>query len=342
MDCAARSSPGAWAKWFFLVAYAAYGLDTGSFFMADSRRPRATLRCLSVAAGLLPVVYVGGSWVVARLGNVTGDGAVTGSLLAAGTRFWGPAAVPLVTFLIAAGCLLSSLTAAAGCPRMLYQLAKDGHAAPAFGVLSSRSVQPLAVGYVAALSVGFVLLGNPTVVLVTSATGYFAACILLHFGIWNRRRDRQAPWPRLALGAAIFESAVFVLALRSFVVVAGLVIPALLVVVDRLIARLPARLADPDLVVVPSPSSGQTRSPLDARPYCRADRPGIGSLSAGMDRQLLALAGQQRPAARGARCAVGRRRRFPRHFGSYLDGALPPGPRRCRSPAQREPGRGCR
>jgi hypothetical protein len=56
-----------WAKWFFIAVYAVYGCETASSFVADSRRPTATLYCLKVAAYLIPIVYLGGSWVVMQL-----------------------------------------------------------------------------------------------------------------------------------------------------------------------------------------------------------------------------------------------------------------------------------
>ncbi|MHC5615234.1 MAG: hypothetical protein ACYTXA_30740 [Nostoc sp.] len=62
------------------------------------------------------------------------------NLVAATQPFWGGFAPALVTFLITSGCLLSSATAVSNCPRILYQLAKDGYLSPVFAVLSSRGV----------------------------------------------------------------------------------------------------------------------------------------------------------------------------------------------------------
>ena len=63
-----------WMKWFFIAIYAVYGYETASSFVADSRQPSVTLRCLKVTAGLIPIVYLGGSWVLLRLATAPGLG----------------------------------------------------------------------------------------------------------------------------------------------------------------------------------------------------------------------------------------------------------------------------
>ncbi|MCD8485905.1 MAG: hypothetical protein LRZ84_03905 [Desertifilum sp.] len=73
---------------------------------------------------MLPVVYIGGSWVLMRMaaGAEVADSAFL-NLTAAAQPFWGEAAGTIVTFLLASCCLMSSATAVSNSPRVLYQLA---------------------------------------------------------------------------------------------------------------------------------------------------------------------------------------------------------------------------
>lgn len=132
---------GEWAKWFFIATFSVYSCETASSFVADSQRPSETLRFLSFAASLIPPVYIGGSWVLMQLATQPeiGDNIYL-NLLTAAQPFWGQSASFLVTLLIAFVCLLSSATAVSNTPRILYQLALDGHLSPVFTVVSRRGV----------------------------------------------------------------------------------------------------------------------------------------------------------------------------------------------------------
>ncbi|MCA1658013.1 MAG: hypothetical protein LC627_01805, partial [Verrucomicrobiaceae bacterium] len=52
------------AQWFIVGTWAAYGCETASSLVSESQKPRATLRAISAAACLIPIVYLGGSWVI--------------------------------------------------------------------------------------------------------------------------------------------------------------------------------------------------------------------------------------------------------------------------------------
>ena len=130
-----------WTKWYFIAVYAIYDCETTSSFVAESKKPDLTLQCLSVVAWLIPPIYLGGSWLMMRLStdpNLKDDTFL--NLLAIAKPIWGESAVWLVTLLIVCSCLLSSATAVSNCPRILYQLALDGHLAPVFAVVSRRGV----------------------------------------------------------------------------------------------------------------------------------------------------------------------------------------------------------
>ncbi len=230
-----------WAKWFFIAVYAAYGCETASSFVADSRHPKSTLKTLSFAAVLLPIVYVGGSWVLMRLASDPGLGNNTFLHLVAGSQpFWGSTASTLVTFLLSAGCLLSSTTAISNSPRVLYQLALDGYMAPVFGVVSSRGVFGPGLLFTFILSLICLLWGDVSHVVMVTGTGYLSSMMAVHLSLWLNRDRPEVKWPRLSLLFLIVESVVMVvggLAWGWNYWLMGLLLAPTILVVDWLIRR---------------------------------------------------------------------------------------------------------
>ncbi len=238
-----------WAKWYFLAVYAAYGCETASSFIADNRQPLKSLQSLAFAACLLPIVYIGGSWLMMRLAT---DPSLQGnaflSLQAIALPFWGPAASVLVTFLIAAGCLLSSATAVANSPRVLYQMARDRLAAPVFAVVSRRGAFGPGLSFTFALSLVCLLWGDVERVVMVTGTGYLCGMIAIHWGIWRQRRQPEALWPRWALLFFVVEVAVLIvggLAWSPADWFTGLVLIAVTIGLDRMIAQVPLPLFQP-------------------------------------------------------------------------------------------------
>ncbi|MCT7982487.1 ATP-binding protein [Laspinema sp. A4] len=230
-----------WAKWFFVAVYAASGCETASSFVADSQQPRSTLKTLSFAAVLLPIVYVGGSWILMRLANDPSLGNNTFLHLVAGAKpFWGSATSTLVTFLLSAGCLLSSTTAISNSPRVLYQLALDGYMAPVFGVVSSRGVFGPGLLFTFILSLICLLWGDVSHVVMVTGTGYLSSMMAMHLSLWLNRDRPEVKWPRWSLLFLIIESLVMVvggLAWGWNYWLMGLLLAPTILVVDRLIRR---------------------------------------------------------------------------------------------------------
>ena len=205
-------APIDWMKWFFIAVYAVYGCETASSFVADSRQPTATLRCLSVTAGFIPIVYGAGSWVVMRLATAPGleDSAYL-NLTAAAQPFWGGLAPTLVTFLITSGCLLSSATAVSNCPRVLYQLAKDEYLPPVFAAVSRRGVLEPGLIFTLVLSLLCLLWGDVTHVVMVTGTGYLMSMMAIHWGLWVDRKRPETQWSWLSLGFFGIEASVLVI-----------------------------------------------------------------------------------------------------------------------------------
>ena len=239
-----------WMKWFFIAVYAVYGCETTSSFVADSLQPSVTLRCLQVTAGLIPIVYLGGSWVLMRLATAPGLGdSAYLNLVAAAQPFWGAFAPALVTFLITSGCLLSSATAVSNCPRILYQLAKDGYLPPIFAVLSRRGVFEPSLIFTLGLSLICLGWGDVERVVMVTGTGYLTSMMAIHLGEWVSRRRPAARWPWWSLGFFGIEAIVLVvggLAWGWQDLAIGLLLPGLVSIAGTQLPRLNVPLFHPD------------------------------------------------------------------------------------------------
>lgn len=249
-DLGASLSVVDWMKWFFIAVYAVYGCETASSFVADSRQPKATLHCLGVTAAFIPVVYLGGSWIVMRLATAPNLGDSTFlNLVTASQPFWGAAAPALVTFLITSGCLLSSATAVSNCPRLLYQLAQDRYLPPVFGVVSRRGVLEPGLIVTLVLSLISLLWGDVARVVMVTGTGYLTAMMAIHLGEWIGRRQPETRWPWWSLGFFGLESVVLVVGglawgWQDWVI--GLLMPAIVGLVGIYLPRLQVAVFHPN------------------------------------------------------------------------------------------------
>ena len=243
-----------WAKWYLNGTYAFYACETTSAFVADSKQPQKTLQSLLVVAGLIPVVYVMGSWLLLHLPRNTidpHDPFLT--LLVAARPYWGTTTSLLVTFLIVSSCLLSFATAVSIAPRVLYQLAQDQQLSPLFAHVSDQGVFTWGLWLTLLLSLGCLAWGDLHQIVMVTGVGWLISFIVLHTGLWYQRgqtKGKIMPW--LALAMAVLE--VFVLVLGGCTwgaqnLAIGLLLPLAVAVCDRLIClcstRLPASLSWP-------------------------------------------------------------------------------------------------
>ena len=232
---------GEWAKWFFIAIYSVCSCETASSFVVDSRRPSETLRFLSFSACLIPPVFIGGSWVLMQLATQPGIGDnLYLNLTAAAQPFWGESASFLVTLLVAFDCLLTCATTVSNTPRVLYQLALDGHLSPVFTVVSRRGVLEPALILTFLLSLLF-LWGDLSYVLMVASTNYLLSIMGIHLGLWLRRGDPEVRWPWWSLGFLIVEAVVLVvggLAWSWKDLLIGLLLPIVILVVDAAMRRI--------------------------------------------------------------------------------------------------------
>ena len=232
-----------WLKWYLFAAYSFYACDTASSFVADSVQPKDTLKALSWVASFMPLVFVGGSLVLLQLATDSGlEGNLYGKFLVAAKPFWGDAAPAIVTLLVAASCLLGSATSVCNTPRILFQLAQDGLLSPVFGAASRRgSLEPaLLLSFICSL--GFLVWGNTTRIIVVSGVSFFISIMGLHLGLWMQRNDPVVRWGRLSLALLVVEFISLVVGGVSWGWMdfgLGLLLPLAVIALDAAILRIP-------------------------------------------------------------------------------------------------------
>jgi signal transduction histidine kinase/DNA-binding NarL/FixJ family response regulator len=231
-----------WAKWYYFATYATYSSETATSFVADSRSPLQTLRFLKFAAWVGVIVFLGGSWVVARLATAANLGDDTfRHLFTAALPLWGQRASLIVIFLLVSSALLVEATAVSNCSRIIYQLSLDKHLAPVFAVVSQRGVFGPALTLMLLLSLFYLLWGNAAQIVVVGNVGWFVSFMILHLGLWLQRDQPGVLWPRLSLGIFWLEVAIlltggFTWGWRDFCI--GLLLPLGVLAIDGLIRRI--------------------------------------------------------------------------------------------------------
>lgn len=239
-----------WAKWFFFAVYGTYACETASSFVADSRNPGETLRFLSLSSWLIPIVYMGGSWVLMQLDTASPDNSNTFfHLLTAAKPFWGSTASLFITLLLTSSCLLSSATAVSNAPRVLYQMALDKQLSPVFAVVSRQGVLGPSLLLTLVISLLFLSWGNVAEIVVVGSTAYMVPMMAVHLGMWLRRGKSEALWPRWSLGFFVIEAIVLVVggvAWSWLDVAIGLLSSLAILLIDAVIRRIRLAVFQPE------------------------------------------------------------------------------------------------
>lgn len=234
-----------WAKWFFWATYTVYPCETASAFVADSRQPSKTLQFLIFAAWVVPPIYLGSSWVIMCLATQPGlDGNAFLTLTVAAQHFWGASASLLVTFLLASSCLLGSATTVANCPRIIYQLAKDGHLSSVFAAVSRRGVFGPALILTLLVSLVCLIWGDVERIVMVTGTGWLACFLTFHLALWIHHRRPEVYLPWLSLGIFLAEAVIFVvggLAWGWQDWLLGLLFPLSVIALDGAVRHIPIR-----------------------------------------------------------------------------------------------------
>ncbi|MBD1830495.1 ATP-binding protein [Microcoleus vaginatus GB1-A2] len=231
-----------WAKWSFLGIYITCACETASSFVADSRRPTETLRVLNLVAWLMPPVYLGSAWVLMRLATSPELGEDSfKNLLAAASPFWGQSASLIVTLLLASSALLASATGVSNAPRILYQLALDGHISPVFAFISRRGVLEPALVVSLLISLIALLWGDVTRISVVGSASYLITIMALYLGLWLRRGSPEVRWPWWGAGFFFLVAIVLVVGGLNWSwqdVTMGLLLPVAILALDATVRRI--------------------------------------------------------------------------------------------------------
>ncbi|MGQ4647817.1 response regulator [Lyngbya aestuarii] len=231
-----------WAQWYFgSGAFLAYGCETAAVFVADSRQPSKTLRCLSFTAWLMPIVFIGGFWVLMRLATdpELGDNVFLNMLVAA-QPLWGQSASVLVTLMIASSALLLCATTVAVCPRILYQLSLDGHLSSVFAMGNRDSVLGLGLVCTFLISLLCLVWGDVNRIVIVTGTCWFVSFMVFHLALWLCRGRPEVKWPWWSGGFFLVEAVVLVIAGKAWgwqEIVTGLLLPIEFLAIDAAIHR---------------------------------------------------------------------------------------------------------
>ncbi|MFB2891550.1 ATP-binding protein [Aerosakkonemataceae cyanobacterium BLCC-F50] len=235
-----------WAKWYFFSTYVTYACETITAYVADSRSPKQTLKFMPIAAGLMPPIFLGGTWVLIRLAN-EGNSDVLINFVTAANPFWGSFTLLFITFLISAVSLLCCATVVSNCPRILYQLSLDGHLSPVFSVVSQRGVFGPALLLILIYSLFCLVWGNVDQIIAVCNISWFISIMGLHLGLWLQRGKPEVLFPRLSLGILLAEVVILFVGgtswgWQNFIV--GFLFPILILLIDRIIRYIPLAFFD--------------------------------------------------------------------------------------------------
>ncbi|WP_204139016.1 ATP-binding protein [Halomicronema sp. CCY15110] len=239
---------GDWAKWYVVASYAVYACESGAAFVADSRYPQKTLRILPIAAALIPVIYLAGSWLLLALGSADASITTPYEQLLAASPFWGEGAAFVVTFLLASASLLSCATAVSNTPRMLYQLSLDGQLPPVFAQVSQQGILGVGLLVTMLLSIAFLWWGDIAQIVFVTGLGWLGSFAIFHWGLWRQRQQAYVRWARWSLGFAIAEGLIVIvggLAWNRLDLLWGLLLPGAIWAICQLVGLIPAQLWRP-------------------------------------------------------------------------------------------------
>ena len=237
--------PANWLLATFLGTYNIITMETEAVFAADSTNPQRTLSFLPRSAMLVTPIFLGGSYVLARLGSLETNGSTFEILNSVNTQLFGINSGTLVTLVtVVLCCLLSSASGVAIAPRALFQLSRDGLLNKAFGHLNKNGVAVYSLLLCLAFTVVSVFLGGAEVIFFSAGLSYLLTYTILNYGIWfNRRGIGQKAFPKAALVIALFYTTLILgggyLAGWPFLV-AGFSLPLIPMLVSYLLDKLPS------------------------------------------------------------------------------------------------------
>ena len=231
-----------WLVATFLGTYNIITMETEAVFAADSTNPKKTLNFLPVSAALVPPVFLGGSYVLARLGSTGTDRVIYDILYSANVVLFGEAVVGITLLTVILCCLLGAASGVAIIPRALVQLSRDGLLRKNFSRINSNGIPIPALVLSLILVVPVVFLGGLEIIFYSGGFAYLIAYIVLNFGIWhNRRGIGRKSFPKVSLLIGIFYTVLLVGGgwLSGWVtLLAGLALPLVPIAINALLNKI--------------------------------------------------------------------------------------------------------
>ena len=240
-----RFEPSSWLLATFLGTYNIITMETEAVFAADSTNPQRTLSFLPRSAMLVTPIFLGGSYVLARLGSSSTNGTTFEILNSVNSQIFGLQGGTLLTLVtVVLCCLLSSASGVAIAPRALYQLSRDGLLHRAFGHLTQNGVAVYSLLLCLAFTVVSIFLGGIEVIFFSAGLSYLFTYTVLNFGIWfNRRGIGRKAYPKASLLIGIFYTVLILgggyLAGWEFML-AGFLLPLIPMVISQTLTGLPS------------------------------------------------------------------------------------------------------
>ena len=232
-----------WLVATFLGTYNIITMETEAVFVAESTNPRRTLSFLPFSAALVPPVFIGGSYVLARLGSLEEERVIYDILFSANEVLFGGSSAGVTLATVALCCLLGAAGGVAIAPRALVQLSRDGLLHRVFSRVNGNGIPVPALLLSLCLVVPIVLLGGLEIIFYSGGLAYLFAYATLNFGIWRNRHDiGRKSFPRIALVIGVFYSVLLIFGgwlsgWPSFL--AGLALPLIPIVINKLLTKLP-------------------------------------------------------------------------------------------------------
>jgi diguanylate cyclase (GGDEF)-like protein len=243
--------PSSWPQinlsdWILATFYAAYNIitmETVAVFTADSKNPSKTKNFLLQSAFLIPPIFLGGSYVLARIASVENNGTAFEIINSAAVQIFGDYGSFLTFTMVLLCCLLSSASGVAIAPRVLYQLSKDKLLNPIFGFNNNHGVIVYSLLLCLVFTIVTVFLGDIKTIFYSAGLPYLFSYMVLNFGLWKNRQGLSKniyPWTSLVVGVfyLVLITVGSYLAGSMFMIV-GVLLPFIPILISKIIDRFP-------------------------------------------------------------------------------------------------------
>lgn len=188
----------------FVIANILY-LDTESIVLAESTNPKKTLRFLTISGWFCVPMYVLGSWVLIRTGDLSAEGFTFSILSDSFTTIFGGLGLYMALFIFLSSIILSYTSAVVLLPRILFQLSSEGMLDKRLS-LYKNGILTNALLFTLCLTVFSVFFGGFEELYVSLATVWMFTYIAINFGIWKHRKTfTKHIFPKTSLIIGVFE-----------------------------------------------------------------------------------------------------------------------------------------